>query len=105
MMLNQLDSITAECNFHGMDQGFHNWLLYSGALDKYMDVRIFAQGEGPVNTVGGFFGKNKRLTYSLQELRILQGEPPHMSIHNWNGDRSPVVHQLDRFRYSIYYII
>ena len=32
----------------GSDQGFHNWLLYSGALDQIMDVTIFNQGQGIV---------------------------------------------------------
>ena len=38
------------CSSIGIDQGFHNFLLYSGQLDKVMDVKIFPQGEGPVNT-------------------------------------------------------
>ena len=86
-----------QCESLGMDQGFHNWLVYSGKLDKYMDVRIFQQGEGPVNTMGGFYGERKRLKFPLDQWGILQGERPNQYIANWNGDRSPVVHQLDRF--------
>jgi hypothetical protein len=33
----------APCVTGGMDQGFHNWLLYTGELDKYMDVKIYQQ--------------------------------------------------------------
>lgn len=36
------------CLVHGVDQGFHNWLLYSGQLSQMMNVKIFQQGEGPV---------------------------------------------------------
>jgi hypothetical protein len=28
------------CISLGMDQGFHNWLVYSGQLDKYMDLKV-----------------------------------------------------------------
>jgi hypothetical protein len=64
----------AACMSTGMDQGLHNWVVrtriytyficylalfkpykynkvYSGALQRFMDVKIFQQGEGPVNTV------------------------------------------------------
>ena len=86
------------CASTGMDQGFHNWLLYSGILDKYMDIKYFQQGEGPVNTVGAFRpGPNALLKWSLEEWGILKGEAPEAYISNWNGDKSPTVHQLDRF--------
>ena len=94
---NATDSDNYRCVSAGMDQGFHNWMVYSGMLDKYMDVRIFQQGEGPVNTVGGFYGENKRLKFTLEEWGILKGTPPNAYIANWNGDKSPVIHQLDRF--------
>jgi hypothetical protein len=29
-----------QCVSTGMDQGFHNWLVYSGQLDKYMDLKV-----------------------------------------------------------------
>ena len=38
------------CSSTGMDQGFHNWLIYSGIIQKYMEVKVYQQGEGPVNT-------------------------------------------------------
>jgi len=89
---------SALCSSTGMDQGFHNWLLYSGVLRKYMDIKIFQQGEGPVNTVGAFKqGPNALLKFPLDKWGIIKGSPPEAYIANWNGDRSPVVHQLDRF--------
>lgn len=80
-----------------MDQGFHNWLVYSGQLDKYMDLKIYQQGEGPVNTVGSFFGQRAILKFSLTDWKVLKGESPNKFFYNWNGDKSPVIHQADRF--------
>jgi len=58
---------------------------------------MFAQGEGPVNIVGGFYGDDQILRKSLTEWRILRGEGKFKYVYNWNGEISPVVHQLDRF--------
>jgi hypothetical protein len=86
------------CISAGMDQGFHNWLVYSGILDRYMDVKIFQQGEGPVNTVGGFFpGDFALLKFNLTTWKVLRGEGEKKYFANWNGKPSPVVHQYDRF--------
>jgi hypothetical protein len=81
-----------------MDQGFHNWLVYSGQLDKYIDIKVYQQGEGPVNTVGAFFpGERALLKFNLTEWKILRGQVPDRYFYNWNGDKSPVIHQADRF--------
>jgi hypothetical protein len=88
-----------KCNSIGMDQGLHNWLLHSGRLRRFMRVKVFSQGEGPVNTVGAFYrGKNALLHLDLEaDWKVLRGEETERYIANWNGDPSPVVHQLDRF--------
>ena len=62
-----------------------------------MDLKIYQQGEGPVNTVGAFYGDRAVLKFSLEEWKILRGTAPQKYIHNWNGDISPVIHQADRF--------
>jgi hypothetical protein len=87
------------CLSLGMDQGFHNFLLHSGQLDRYMNVKIFQQGEGPVNTVGAFSGKNAQIKMSLKDWGVAKAEAGSdlVSIYNWNGDKSPVVHQFDRY--------
>lgn len=92
-----LQKADRSCISNGVDQGFHNWLLYSGILNKYMDVKIYQQGEGMVNTLGGFYGEKKLLRAALSEWKVLRGESPYKYVYNWNGDRSPVVHQIDRF--------
>lgn len=89
---------TPGCISVGMDQGFHNWLLHSGRLRKIMKVKMFYQGEGPVNTVGAFYpGWTAMFKFSLEEWGVLKGTGSEKYIANWNGDPSPVVHQADRF--------
>ncbi len=86
------------CISTGMDQGFHNHLIYSGTLDRYMDVKMFSQGEGPVNTIGALFqGELALLKFNLSEWKVLKGEGKDKYVSNWNGEKSPVVHQYDRF--------
>ncbi len=60
---------------------------------------IFPQGEGPINTLGGLFGTNKILKLNMSNVGIFQRDSKTglYSIHNWNGDLSPVVHQYDRY--------
>ena len=86
-----------KCMHAAMDQGFHNWVYYSGQLAKMIDVKVFQQGEGPVNSIGAFAGHRALIKRTLSEWTILRGEAGEKTVHNWNGDRSPVVHQSDRF--------
>jgi hypothetical protein len=88
-----------KCYATGMDQGLHNWLLFSGRLKRIMRVKVFSQGEGPVNTVGAFYtGPQGMFKFDLiQDWTVLRGKETERYIANWNGDPSPVVHQLDRF--------
>jgi hypothetical protein len=72
-------------------------MLYSGILSKFLEVKLFPQGEGPVNIVGGFHGDKKLLRALLSEWKVLRGESPYKYVYNWNGEISPVVHQLERF--------
>jgi hypothetical protein len=89
----------AGCVTMGMDQGFHNWLVYGGALEKLMSLKIYQQGEGPVSTVGAFFpGRSALIKRNLTEWRVLRGSLSDKYFSNWNGEPSPVVHQADRFQ-------
>lgn len=87
------------CHVIGMDQGLHNWLLFSGRLRRVMRVKVFTQGEGPVNTLGAFYtGPQGMFQFDLEkDWKILRGKETERYIANWNGDPSPVIHQLDRF--------
>lgn len=85
------------CITIGMDQGFHNFLIYNNILSSYMDVKIYQQGEGAVNVLGGFYGASKLLKFTLEEFNILKGTSPNKYVYNWDGEKSPIVHQMDRF--------
>ena len=88
------------CMSLGMDQGLHNWLLYSGQLETYMDLKVFQQGEGPVNTIGALrVGIRGMFKFDLKTWKIIRGErnQKNITFHNWNGLKSPAVHQYDRF--------
>jgi hypothetical protein len=51
-----IKSTHERCLSVGMDQGIHNWLVYSGDLEIFAasSVVVFKQGEGPVNTLGKY---------------------------------------------------
>jgi hypothetical protein len=75
----------------------------SGILHRIFDnkIAIFEQGEGVVNTLGGFYGSSKRLKLNLLEAGIFKHDDPSnakkITVYNWNGKKSPMVHQYDRF--------
>lgn len=82
-ILRYLQAMTAELARHtrplgSHDQGVHNYLLYNNGLDP---VEIYANGVGPVLTLGG----EKELRRDSQG-RLL----------NTDGCVAPVVHQYDR---------
>lgn len=95
-----------DCVSDGMEHGFLHWLVYSGHLNKFMDVKTYQQGEGPVNNVGSFVGNtplrgdsttpdNLRTRGVFREQK--GSSPTRWYVANWNQDPSPVVHQLDRY--------
>ena len=89
----------------GMDQGFHNYLLYSGQLDAYMDIKWYAQGEGPVNTIGALKNAIKMYQLNLWNAGVLRGTGlgiGNITIHNYNGDLSPTIHQYDRYEGNVF---
>lgn len=66
------------------DQGYTNWLYYSGELSKSVDVHVFPRGQGPVNTIGAFVGSRHRYANGydvMKQLRtkdgwVMQCPPP-----------------------------
>lgn len=81
----------------GADQGFHNYLYYSGKLrnaHKIRSLSVFDQGRGIVNNMGAM--RNKELhEWGNGKMVVEEGE--EKVILNWDGKPSPVVHQFDRF--------
>ena len=83
----------------GVDEGFHNQVLYSGQLHKVLNVKMFPQGEGPANNLGGFAVKPSSVVkLDLKAWSVLRGNKPNQTVHNWNGDISPVVHHYSLFK-------
>ena len=79
-----------KCKLKGCDQGFHNFLYYSGGLNNVEGIRklqVFPQGEGIINNLGVL------RTKSLKEWGLLDD---NMNVLNWDESISPVAHQFDR---------
>jgi hypothetical protein len=108
-MTNQLQeapgrAVDTRCTSGGIDHSFINWLVYSNKLRALMRTKLVHQGEGIVNTVGGLRPDtvSANITGSLREFwKILDKQG---RILNWNGEVSPVVHQVDHFMEELEYI-
>ncbi|KAK1747543.1 hypothetical protein QTG54_001506 [Skeletonema marinoi] len=80
------------------DQGFHNYLYYSGQLGKVDDeatsvgaiskLLVHEQGKGVINNLGAL------RTKPLKEWGMYDAEKE--LVLNWDGSTSPVAHQYDR---------
>jgi hypothetical protein len=78
----------------GSDQGFHNYLYYSGKLENaagsIRQIVVWEQGKGVVNNLGAL--RTRSLSewgaYNLTSRLVVQ----------WDGSASPVAHQFDRDR-------
>ena len=88
-MVSQFD--TTKCKMKGCDQGFHNYMYYSGGLKNVQGVRdvvVFGQGKGIINNLGVLRSK------PLREWGLLDADT--MKVLNWDKSVSPVAHQWDR---------
>ena len=81
----------------GADQGFHNYLYYSkklGNAKSIASITVFDQGWGIINNLGAM---RKAPLESWGNGKILEYQSvSNMTILNWDGSISPVVHQFDR---------
>ena len=95
-MVAQFDATS--CKMKGCDQGFHNYLYYSGQLGKVDDettsvgaiskLVVYEQGKGVINNLGAL------RTKPLKEWGMYDAEKE--LVLNWDGSTSPVAHQYDR---------
>lgn len=90
--------VETRCFSGGIDHGFVNWLVYGKKLRQLLRIRLFAHGEGSMNSLGGLRPDtvHANITGSLQDFWKLLTPQGH--VLSWNGDLSPVVHQLDHFQ-------
>jgi len=87
---------TTLCKSKGCDQGFHNYLYYSGKLgatdgssvEGISKVIVHDQGKGIINNVAALRDK------PLKELGLYNAEK--QLVLNWDGTTSAVAHQYDR---------
>lgn len=95
-MVAQFDATS--CKMKGCDQGFHNYLYYSGQLGKVDDettsvgaiskLLVYEQGKGVINNLGAL------RTKPLKEWGMYDADKE--LVLNWDGSTSPVAHQYDR---------
>ena len=89
--------VETRCTSGGIDHGFINWLVYGMKLRTLLRVKVFPQGEGALNTLGGLRPNTvaANITGPLRAFwRVLDADG---RVLNWSGELSPVVHQLDHF--------
>jgi hypothetical protein len=94
-MVAQFD--TTLCKSKGCDQGFHNYLYYSGKLgttgseggvEGISKVIVHDQGKGIINNLAAL------RTRPLSEWGLYDSK--RELVLNWDGTTSAVVHQYDR---------
>ncbi len=94
-MVAQFD--TTLCKTKGCDQGFHNYLYYSGKLGKagskgsiegISEVIVHDQGKGIINNLAALRMK------PLSEWGLYDAK--RELVLNWDGSTSAVAHQYDR---------
>ena len=85
------------------DQGYHNYLFLSGRLGALVpNVTSVPQGFGAVNTIGALNGGDvPRERWGSLDGRWRLRHPVQGFVTNWDGTRSAVVHQYDRWHYEM----
>jgi hypothetical protein len=88
-MVNEWDE--TDIKMTGADQGFHNYLYYSGKLANSASISklvVWEQGKGIINNLGALRTK-KFSEWGFYNEKTYE-------VFNWDGTLSPVVHQYDR---------
>ena len=68
------------------DNSFINWLIYGFKLRQVMRIRLFPQGEGAVNTLGGLKPDTvvANVTGSIRTFWKMLDDDGR--VLNWNGE-------------------
>jgi len=83
----------------GADQGFHNYLYYSNKMANakaISKILVQDQGLGIVNNMGAL--RDKKLSEWGNGKIVEREGNSAVTIYNWDGIVSPVVHQYDRHK-------
>ena len=88
-LVNEWDE--TDVKIKGVDQGFHNYLYYSGKLANSKTISklvVWEQGKGIINNLGALRTK-PFADWGFYNQKTKQ-------VYNWDGNLSPVAHQWDR---------
>ena len=88
-MVNEWDE--TDIKMTGADQGFHNYLYYTGKLANANTISrlvVWEQGKGIINNLGAL------RTKPFWEWGFYDNSTAQ--VYNWDGTLSPVAHQWDR---------
>jgi len=88
-MVNEWDE--TDIKMTGADQGFHNYLYYSGKLASSSTISklvVWEQGKGIINNLGALRTK-PFVEWGFYNEKTYE-------VYNWDGELSPVAHQWDR---------
>ena len=92
----QIESVS-RCTTGGIDHAFVNWLVYGEKALSIFKTKVFPMGEGAVNSLGGLNPNTviANITGPLHDFwHVLDDQG---WVRNWNGDKSPVIHQVEHF--------
>lgn len=78
--------VETRCSSGGIDHSFINWLVYGNKLRQMVRIRIFPQGEGAVNTLGGLRPNTvvANISGDIQSFWRVLDQSGH--VLNWNGE-------------------
>lgn len=94
--------VETRCLSGGIEHSFVNYLIYGQKLRHLMRIKIFQQGDGPLNSLGGLRPDTVQanLTGNLSTFwKVLDKDGV---VLNWDGSASPIVHQLDHYHEELY---
>jgi len=103
-MLRSMDTVQCWRKKIESDQGYQNYLFYTGRFDTKAGKAIAnPQGYGVVNTIGAMNGDDlkKEQKGPLSTFWKIRDEEGY--VLNYDGNRSAVVHQYDRFMDELRY--
>ena len=90
--MEQMRTTKAGCRAYGIDQGYHNYLFRNGRFGSKKQIKVWPQGEGPVNTVG-YVCQREDGRHSLTDRLKLNKDG---FVLNDDGSKSAAIHQWDR---------
>lgn len=105
-MLSSMDSVKCWLKNIESDQGYQNFLYYNGYFNTPNgNATLFAQGYGPVNTIGAMNGFRvpDHMKGPLDTFWHARDKDGY--VINYDGTRSACVHQWDRWDHELAHFV